>query len=255
MTAGRGARRLRLPDLTWPEVAAALGRGVSTALVAAGSTEQHGPHLPLATDTLLGEALCERLADRLGGALIAPAIPVGRSDIHMDFPGSLTADETTLAGLLHAYCASLARHGVTHIVVIPSHGGNVAWVRTALAGLRERLAGARVSGFTDWAALRAAFDDVMRRDGLRLDAPGLHAGEVETSMMLHLHPELVRMDRAQAGAAGPAAGAAPYSGSLREASAIGVLGDPRTASAERGERYLDAWVRLVAAHATTETGG
>lgn len=237
---------LHLRDLAWPDVRAAVDSGVETAIFAVGSTEQHGPHLPLFTDTLIGEALCERVAHAIGGAVIAPAIAVGLSSIHMDFPGSLTVDASTVRGTVTGYCESLARHGFTRIVAVPSHGGNFAAVQETIAGLAAG-ASARFITFTDWPALRGAFVDILARDGMALDAPGLHAGEVETSIMLHLHPALVRMDRAQCGFTGSPGSGRPYSASIAEASPIGVLGDPRPASAARGERHFEAWVALIVA--------
>lgn len=237
---------LRLRDLAWPDVRAAMASGVQTAIFAVGSTEQHGPHLPLFTDTLIGEALCERVGREIGGAIIAPPIPVGVSGIHMDFPGSLTIGASVLRGTLAGYCESLAKHGFATIVVIPSHGGNFAAVEETMSAVTAAATGrARFRAFTDWPALRAAFLDVLAPDGMTLDAPGLHAGEVETSIMLHIHPELVRMELAQVGYTGSPGTGRPYATSIAEASPIGVLGDPRPASSARGERHLKAWVRLI----------
>jgi creatinine amidohydrolase len=175
---------------------------------------------------------------------VAPAIPVGLSGIHMDFPGSLTVEADALRLTLSGYCASLARHGFSRIILLPSHGGNFATVQEAVtSGLA---AAAQVTAFTDWPALRAAFAAILSGDGMALDAPGLHAGEVETSIMLHLHPQLVRMAAAQVGYTGAPGGGRPYATSIREVSPIGVLGDPRPASADRGGRYLAAWADLAA---------
>jgi creatinine amidohydrolase len=228
-------------------VRAAVDSGLDTAIFAIGSTEQHGPHLPLLTDTLIGEALCERVAHAIGGAVIAPAIAVGLSGIHMDFPGSLTVDASVVRGTVTGYCDSLARHGFTRIVAVPSHGGNFAIVQETIAGLAAATSAARFVTFTDWPSLRDAFVDILAKDGMTLDAPGLHAGEVETSIMLYLHPALVQMALAQRGFTGSPDSSRPYSTSIAEASPIGVLGDPRVASAARGERHVAAWVALIAA--------
>src|SRR5437879_8390733 len=104
------------------------------AVVCAASTEQHGPHLPEATDALLGAAYAEGLARRLGDALVAPMIRPACSEHHMAFAGSLTIPETLLMDLLDAYLASLRRHGFERFVVFSSHGGNFPvladWART-----------------------------------------------------------------------------------------------------------------------------
>src|ERR671930_1310322 len=110
--------------MTRPEVDAAIKGGKHTAVVVAASSEQHGPHLPEATDALLGEELAGRLARRLGDALVAPVIRPGCSEHHMSFAGSLTIPAQVLMEILDAYVASLRRHGFARIVVTSSHGVN-----------------------------------------------------------------------------------------------------------------------------------
>src|SRR5919199_3176118 len=102
---------LLLERMTWPEIAEAINSGLTTAIVVAASSEQHGPHLPEATDALLGEALAVRLAERLGDALVAPVIRPGCSEHHMGFPGTITLPVDGLIMLLDSYVESLSRHG------------------------------------------------------------------------------------------------------------------------------------------------
>ncbi len=235
-----------LAKATWPEVDAAIKAGLDTAIFAVGSTEQHGPHMPFATDTLIGDALCRRVASEIGGALIVPTISLGFSDAHMEFPGSLTAEPKVLAAVVNAYALSLRRHGFRRIAMIPSHGGNFGWLRAVALVLDQEHAGMHFEAFTDWPLLKEAFGEVMSKDGLAFDAPGLHAGEIETSIMLHLHPALVHMDRAECGCTGSRGDGRPFGGSIKEVSPIGVLGDPRNADAGRGNEYLSAWTALIA---------
>src|SRR5438067_6838738 len=115
---------LFLERMTWTEVAAALDRGMRRAVVCAAATEQHGPHLPEATDALLGAACAEGLARRLGDALVAPIIRPGCSEHHMGFAGTVTISERLLMDTLDAYLESLRRHGFERFVVFSSHGGN-----------------------------------------------------------------------------------------------------------------------------------
>src|SRR5918912_314656 len=96
-----------IEHMTWPEIEDAIKRGKRTAIVVAASSEQHGPHLPEATDALLGEELGARLAHRLGDALVAPVIRPGCSEHHMAFAGSLTISAELLAAILDAYVKSL----------------------------------------------------------------------------------------------------------------------------------------------------
>src|ERR671939_269900 len=92
-----------IEHMTWPEIEDAIKRGKRTAIVVAASSEQHGPHLPEATDALLGEELGARLAHRLGDALVAPVIRPGCSEHHMGFPGTISISADTLMTLLDDY--------------------------------------------------------------------------------------------------------------------------------------------------------
>ena len=207
-----------------------------TAVVCAASSEQHGPHLPEATDALLGEALAEGLARRLGDALVAPVIRPGCSEHHMAFAGSLTIPPSLLMEMLDAYVESLRRHGFQRFVVMSSHGGNfpvlAEWERT------RRPADAVV--ISDFKVFDAGFE-ALRRFG-REDRGGPHAEVLETSMMLHLHPELVHMERAEAGFTGEMKLEEVLEKGMRALSPNGVLGDPVGASAEMGAAVLDALV-------------
>ena len=113
-----------LDEMTWPEVKAALDGGRRTVIAAAGSIEQHGPHLPLQTDTLLGTFLVERSSSGCPGVVQGPTIPFGVSEHHMPFCGNDHARQGGLQGGRSPVRASLASHGFETIVIVPSHGGN-----------------------------------------------------------------------------------------------------------------------------------
>jgi creatinine amidohydrolase len=187
---------LLLEKLTWPEVERAIGGGMRTAVVCAASSEQHGPHLPEATDALIGEALATGLARRLGDALVAPVIRPGCSDHHMAFAGSLTISPELLMQILDAYLASLRHHGFRRFVVMSSHGGNYP----VLAEWERSRRPENTTVIADIAVFQSGFEAI-RRFG-REDRAGPHAEVLETSMMLHLHPELVHMERAEPGFTG-----------------------------------------------------
>jgi creatinine amidohydrolase len=142
--------------MTWHEVRDALAAGTRTVVFAVGSTEQHGPHMPLCVDTILGAALSAAVAGALGNALTAPPIHVGQSSIHMDFAGSVTLKAETVQDLIAAYCRSFAHHGFERIVVLPSHGGNFAPTDKAVGLMKEELRPVRVSTFTDFVQMREA---------------------------------------------------------------------------------------------------
>lgn len=208
-----------LTDLTWPDAGVRAAAGAILA-VAVGATEQHGPHLPLSTDTDVAAALCARLAAARADVLVAPAIPYGASGEHAGFPGTLSIGQAALELLVVELCRS-ATETFERILLVNWHGGNI-----------EPLCRA-----TD--LLRAESRDV------RLYLPRFdgdpHAGRSETALQLALAPERVRGDRAAAGDTRPLAELLPLlrSGGVRAVSANGVLGDPAGATAAEGAALLD----------------
>ena len=132
-----------LEEMTWPAVRDAIAAGKTSVVFACGAIEQHGPHLPLATDAYLGTAIAERAARIAGNTLVAPTLRPGLSEHHMDFPGSLTLRFETFMAVLEDCCVSLASHGFTRIVIFPSHGGNAdtmkAWTPRESAINKPRL--------------------------------------------------------------------------------------------------------------------
>jgi creatinine amidohydrolase/Fe(II)-dependent formamide hydrolase-like protein len=239
---------MRTADMSWPQVEAALAAGSRTVLFAVGSTEQHGPHLPLRTDTMLGDALAERVGARLPGVLVAPTVPLGVSTHHMTFPGTVTLDEPTFTAVVEQYAASLAQHGVETVLVLPSHGGNFGPLRALAERTAGRIGPARFVPYTDLLAFVAALEVVGREDGVPPQVIGAHAGEAETSIMLAVRPDLVDMDGAVAGFGGEFDGSTAellFREGTRALSENGVLGDARPATAERGERYLAALTELL----------
>lgn len=240
-----------LDRLTWPEVQAEVQSGRDTVVIAFGATEQHGPHLPLATDALLGDHLARLVADRLD-AFVAPTVRVGCSEHHLEFPGTLSVSPETFHALVGDLVASLARGGFRRVVLIPTHGGNFA----PLAGALEKLGpveGLEVRALTDLQALMAIAQLGADEHGVPLAEGGLHAGEWETSMLMSIHPEMVHLERGERGYTGDlqeAAGAI-FGRGVHALSANGVIGDPARASGEHGARYWDTVVR-VAMKATSD---
>ncbi|HEX3947634.1 MAG TPA: mycofactocin biosynthesis peptidyl-dipeptidase MftE [Acidimicrobiales bacterium] len=208
-----------LSRLPWPAVGELADAGALLA-VPVGSTEQHGPHLPLSTDTDLAVALCARLAATRTDVLVAPALPYGASGEHDGFAGTLSIGQEVLEAVL----VELGRSALGRfagMVLVSAHGGNAEPV--ARAGGRLVAESRRVLAWSP------------RWDG---DA---HAGWVETSLQLALAPELVHLDRATAGDTRPLVELLPAlrSGGVAAVSPSGVLGDPAGASADRGLALLD----------------
>src|SRR5205823_622708 len=127
--------------------------GRDTVVVAFGATEQHGPHLPLATDALLGDHLARLVADRLD-AFMAPTVRIGCSEHHLAFPGTLSISEDTFHAIVADVVRSLARGGFRRVVLLPTHGGNFRPLAAALETLGD-VDGLEISALTDFGALFA----------------------------------------------------------------------------------------------------
>jgi mycofactocin system creatininase family protein len=199
-------------------------------LVPVGSTEQHGPHLPLGMDTLIAEAVAGRSADVLREAgvdvLTAPALAYGSSGEHQHFAGTVSIGLEALQ-LLLVELARSAGSWAGPCVFVNGHGGNVPAVVAAVRQLRYE------GHDVGWAACAATRE----RDGAPIDS---HAGRIETSLALILVPEDVRLDRAEPGALEPLSALLPRMrvGGVASVSPNGVLGDPSGASAQEGLRLL-----------------
>jgi mycofactocin precursor peptide peptidase len=207
-----------LAQAQWPAVETAARRLL---VVPLGSLEQHGPHLPLDTDTRIAEAVARRAcADRPGVAL-APAFQIGASGEHAAFPGTLSIGTDALASCL----TELGRHASLHwpaMLLVNGHGGNADAIEATVARLRyERRT------CVAWHAELSGPDDT-------------HAGRGETSVMLALAPDEVRLSAASRGDQRPLAQIMPLlrERGVRAVSPNGVLGDPAGASAAEGERLL-----------------
>lgn len=236
-----------LGALTWPQAADRLSRGLtpaaSTLIIPLGATEQHGPHLPLETDTVIAGAWAAAVAMRLP-ALVAPPLPYGASGEHQAFAGTLSIGHETLQSVIVELARS-ARGAVGRVVVLSGHAGNL----DTLHAVRRRLSheGHNVVVMVPvWP----------RRPPHVIDA---HAGRTETSLMLHLRPDLV--DREQLGPPlGPAVGhpvgekrpLAEIMDQLRTEGVIGVspsgiLGDVADAGADEGRELFEELVAATVA--------
>jgi creatinine amidohydrolase len=236
-----------LDRLTWPEVKAQLDGGRDTVVVAFGATEQHGPHLPLATDALLGDHLARVIADRLD-AFVAPTVRIGCSEHHLAFPGTLSVSEETFHALVADIVGSLARGGFRRVVLLPTHGGNFAPLGAALEKLGP-VDGIEVRALTDLTLLLAIAQLGVDEHGVPLGEGGLHAGEWETSMLMAIHPELVHLERGETGYTGDLETAigTMFAGGVHSVSANGVIGDPAKASSDNGVRYWDKATEITMA--------
>lgn len=241
--------KVQLFEMTRPEVEAALAAGFDTAVATFGATEQHGRHLPLGTDAIWGEALGLRVTRALGNALQVPGVRIGRSEHHMDFPGSLTYGETTFNGIVADICHSLARHGFKRIVLIPTHGGNFRPLGAAAELVRPQLPAVQIIAYSDLAGFMDAIFAVAERYGFSRGHTGGHAGENETSLILALRPDLVDLENAEAGYIDDPMKVAGFimRDGFKSVTPNGVLGNPQGAAGEIGEAYLQALTDLLVA--------
>ncbi|WP_270935227.1 creatininase family protein [Falsiroseomonas oryzae] len=233
-------------EVAWARLTAAeiqARAGVATVvLIPVASIEQHGPHLATGTDMWLASAVAERTARRLQAAgtpaLVTPCIWSGLAEHHMPFGGTLTLDEATFGAAVGGIARSVARHGFRRIALVNGHGGNVEAIATAAIVLTREL-GVPVVGVTYWNANADTFGAI-----LETQKNVMHACEAETSMVMAVHPDCVR--EANIARAVPKRFAPPAPPGFKrhrgfvELTDTGVMGDPRAASAEKGERLLEA---------------
>ncbi|MCA6123332.1 creatininase family protein [Bradyrhizobium sp. WSM 1704] len=236
--------------IRWPEIAqSAPARWIAVLPLAA--TEQHGPHLPVGTDVMIGEAYLARVRELLPAAIPATFLPlqaVGISTEHIDFPGTLTLPtEVALKGWM-AIGASVACTGVKKLVMVTSHGGNSAAMSLVAQDLRAQHGMLVVT--TSWSRFGAP-DGLFDADELR---HGIHGGAVETSIMLAKYPQAVRKDAIANFT--PASIAieqqhrhlstqrpAPFAWQAQDLHPSGAVGDATKATAAKGEKLLDHGAR------------
>ncbi|MDA2987882.1 MAG: mycofactocin biosynthesis peptidyl-dipeptidase MftE [Actinomycetota bacterium] len=236
---------MQLSDYTSEGVADRVKSGRVGVIVPLGATEQHGPHLPLDVDSTIAAAVAAAVAERLGAAghdcVVAPVLPFGDSAHHAVYAGSVSLRRNVVVDLLHDICESFLIKTFAWVALVTGHAGN-CWAMRDVAAHHARQ---KVISVDDWPAMRTAIHNVAR-DVLGLDADyvGTHAGHFETSIMLHLRPESVRMNRAVAGAIGDPnlLGTRLRDEGMKKVSPNGVIGDPTKATAEAGSHYLAALV-------------
>lgn len=245
-----------LPYLTWRQIEAMPDKGRVVVIQPLGAVEQHGAHLPLVTDLaittgVLGAALA-RLDPAFPAYCLAP-LSYGKSDEHSDFPGTITLTAETLLRVLAEIGESVYRAGFRKLVFANGHGGQPQIVEVAARQLRVTHRDLQVFPLFIWNVPHVASRLLQP---IELES-GLHAGDAETSLMLALLPQHVRMQHAcreypPASARGglvSAEGKLTFAWVTSDLSASGVIGDPTDASAEKGAALLDSlsegWARLL----------
>jgi creatinine amidohydrolase len=172
-----------LERLTWPQAKKAF-ESTSVVVVPIGSTEQHGPHLPLGTDFLVAQELARRLGER-SNVIVTPTIPIGYAKYHTVFPGTLSVSEETLSRALIEICEDLLKYGTTHILFVDGHGGNVPSLRRCGEWLREQCVPSAIACWWE-------MTQVVNPQWLALG----HADYVETAAVLAIDESLPDMQAA-----------------------------------------------------------
>jgi creatinine amidohydrolase len=238
-----------LADHAWPDLGDPLEEE-SLAIVPLGSTEQHGPHLPLATDHLIAEGLAREAADRTG-YLCTPTVNVGVSPHHRQFHGTMWVDAPQFRDYVESFTRNLTYHGIDRVVYVNAHGGNVEHLREVGRRLHEDGTAFCVEWMWD-----ESIPDLV---GELFEHNGPHGGPKETAMIQHLRPDLVHEDRLEEAADGgvrefdayvagehesagrpPVVNGARTFYDARDNSRNGVFGDQTDATAEKGAELFEA---------------
>ena len=244
-----------LDRLAWPQLAEAARQGGSTVLWPFGAIEQHGPQLPMATDAIFAERVADAVLSQLDPELPIWRLPcqsLGFSPEHLGFAGTLSLPSELLISLVVSVGSQLAEAGFQRLVLFNAHGGQIALLQVAARELRTRHPSLAVLPCFLWSGppgLSALLPQPERRQGL-------HAGQAETSLMLHLAPELVGPERPRDGLAGEdppqgwsLEGAVPLAWRTADFSKSGVIGDASGADGALGEalfgRLVAGWGELL----------
>ncbi len=241
---------MHLVDRTWEDIA---GAETELAVLPVGSTEQHGPHAPLGTDAMTAEAVAAAGAEAYPGeVIVGPTIPVGISEEHRQFPGTMWVSEDTFRQYVREAAVSLSTHGFDRIVFVNGHGGNTAALRE-LAGTITRHEDVYAVPFTWFESV-----DLEETAGVRMG----HAGPAETALIRHTRPEAIDQEQLTAAAEGASDGWGDWTCYVNlaydsaEFTDNGVVGDPTQTDAEDGAALRaaagDALAEVLEAVATRD---
>ena len=233
---GLGQDMVRIEDMTWEEVAAAIRAGKTTAIYYAGGAEQNGPHMAFGKHIIIADRLGERIARELGNALVLPVMPYAPSGDPtkrtgmMAFPGTTSVTDEAFAMVARDVAESAITAGFKDVVVMGDHGGGQESLRAIASQLTDKYkdSGIRVHYCRDvYERSGEEFNKYLLQRGISAQQ-ARHAGARDTAEILYLKPEWIRQEK------------------IKDASVEnGVFGDPRVATAELGKVYLDTKVRLA----------
>lgn len=244
------------PYLTWTDVQAMPNKENVVLIQPVGAIEQHGPHLPLIVDAAIGVAVLGKALEKLDTSIPAYALPTlyyGKSNEHWHFPGTITLSAETLLATLTEIGESLYRSGFRKLVLMNSHGGQPQVMDIVARDLHVKYSDFLVFPLFTWRVPHMTGELLT----LKEKQFGIHAGDAETSIMLAILPEQVRMDAAIAeyppeqpeGSLLSIEGKLSFAWTTRDLSKSGVIGDPTVATKQKGSRILesvsDGWVQVL----------
>lgn len=242
--------------LTWQDIKTLSNKENVVIVLPIGAIEQHGPHLPLVVDAAISIAVLGKALGQLEPTIPVYALPplyYGKSNEHWHFPGTLTLSAETLLHLVRDIAESLHRSGFRKLVLMNSHGGQPQIMEIVARDLHQAYADFMVFPFFTWRVPHIAGDLLSEQEKIL----GIHAGDAETSLMLAILPDQVRMEKAvkeypqglPEQSLLSMEGALPFAWMTRDLSRSGVLGDATTATREKGEQILnslaDGWVVVL----------
>jgi creatinine amidohydrolase len=223
---------------TSPEVAQA---NLRTAVLPVGSIEQHGRALPLATDWMEANCMARAVAERLGNVFLLPALPFSCSQIHADFPGTLSLEPATLDQVVKDLVSDLFRQGFRRVVLLNFHGGNFV-LRSTVRELNHFRSDAKVVMVWPWITAAEELATIMETTG------EVHAGELEASLILAIDPTLVRSPTEADDFVPEVTHEHMDYRRLREVSPSGVWGEPSRGDRAKGERAIAAMADRIVGH-------
>jgi creatinine amidohydrolase len=243
------------PYLTWTDVAQMPDRANVVMLQPIGAIEQHGPHLPLIVDAAIATAVLGKALGQLGSQIPAYALPplyYGKSNEHWHFPGTLTLSASTLIALLTEVAESLYRAGFRKFVLVNAHGGQPQVLEIVARDLHQKYPDFQVFPLFIWNVPNEATSLLTPKEA----ELGIHAGDAETSLLLSILPDTVKMDAAVQeyprdlpSSLLSMEGKLPFAWVTKDLSDSGVLGDPTTATKEKGDRLLaslvEGWTQVI----------
>jgi creatinine amidohydrolase len=246
--------KYRYEEFTWPEIREAVAQQ-RVAVLPVGTVEQHGPHLPLVTDVLTASEMSRRAVEQMTGeAVLMPPVYYSFNEHHLDFPGTIAIQGETIVKYVTDIGLSLAHHGFRKVLLVNGHGSNVPFLDIAARNITNR--SEAICAMVSWWSL---IPRPLLQELRESEFPGgmAHGCELETSVLLHLRPDLVQQDKAEKDIGFQpteffywdlqAPSPVFFQEWFSRYSRTGTVGDPTLATAEKGRRFVEAVVERLRA--------